>query len=138
MSKQRSYVIIGNGIAGVTAAEVLREHDQGSSITIIADDPFPAYYRPALKDFLGGRLPAEKLWTRPETFYKEQRIRFLSARVMSINPAQHLLFLHNGTTVHYDALLLANGARARTLECPGLNLAGVSTLRTVADYQEIL
>lgn len=138
MSKQHSYVVLGNGIAGITAAEVLREHDQRSSITIIADDPFPAYYRPALKDFLGGRLPAEKLWARQETFYKKQRIRFLPARVMQINPAQHLLLLHDGTTIHYDALLLANGARARTLECPGLNLAGVSTLRSVVDYQEIL
>src|SRR5260370_15728803 len=138
MSRQHSYVIIGNGIAGVTAAEILREQDQASSITMIADDPFPAYYRPALKDFLGGRLPEEKLWARPATFYKEQRIRFLSARVMSINPTQHLLLLHNGATVHYDTLLLANGARSRTIECSGLNLAGVSTLRTVADYQEIL
>lgn len=138
MYKQHSYVIIGNGITGVTAAEILREYDPASSITMIADDPFPAYYRPALKDFLGGRLPEEKLWARPATFYKERRLRFLPARVMKIHPAQQTLQLHNGATVRYETLLLANGARARTLECPGLNLAGVSTLRTVADYQEIL
>ena len=138
MRKPHSYVIIGNGIAGVTAAEILREYDQASTITMIADDPFPAYYRPALKDFLGGRLPEEKLWVRPATFYQERRLRFLPARVMSLDPAQHTLSLHNGAAIHYDTLLLANGARARTLACPGLHLAGVSTLRTVADYQEIL
>jgi NADPH-dependent 2,4-dienoyl-CoA reductase/sulfur reductase-like enzyme/CRP-like cAMP-binding protein/pSer/pThr/pTyr-binding forkhead associated (FHA) protein/Fe-S-cluster-containing hydrogenase component 2 len=138
MHKQHSYVIIGNGITGVTAAEILREHDPDGSITMIADDPFPAYYRPALKDFLGGRLPEEKLWARPATFYKERRLRFLPARVMHLDPRQQTLQLHNGAVVRYDSLLLANGARPRTLECPGLNLAGVSTLRSVADYQEIL
>lgn len=138
MHKQHSYVIIGNGITGVTAAEIVREHDPAGSVTMIADDPFPAYYRPALKDFLGGRLAEEKLWARPATFYKERRLRFLPARVMTLDPAQHTLQLHTGATVSYDSLLLANGARARTLECPGLNLAGVSTLRSVADYQEIL
>ncbi|HEY1353583.1 MAG TPA: FAD-dependent oxidoreductase [Ktedonobacteraceae bacterium] len=138
MHKQHAYVIIGNGITGVTAAEILREHDPAGSITMIADDPFPAYYRPALKDFLGGRLPEEKLWARPATFYKERHLRFLPARVMSLDPRQQTLQLHNGAVVRYDSLLLANGARPRTLECPGLNLAGVSTLRSVADYQEIL
>lgn len=138
MHKQHSYVIIGNGITGVTAAEIVREHDPAGSLTMIADDPFPAYYRPALKDFLGGRLPEEKLWARPATFYKERHVRFLPARVMQLDPAQHLLHLHNGKMVQYDTLLLANGARARTLECPGLQLAGVSTLRSIADYQEIL
>ncbi len=138
MSTSRSHVIIGNGIAGVTAAEILRREDPACAITIIADDPFPAYYRPALKDFLGGRLPAEKLWARPATFYQQQHIRFIAARVTGIQPSQHSIQLHNGKTVRYQTLLLANGARSRTLSCPGLDLAGVSTLRTVADYQEIL
>src|SRR5579884_2579813 len=114
MGKQANYVIIGNGIVGITAAEILRAEDAHCSLTMIADDPFPAYYRPALKDFLGGRLPEEKLWVRPATFYQERRLRFLPARVMSLDPAQHTLSLHNGAAIHYDTLLLANGARART------------------------
>ena len=138
MDTRSSYVIIGNGIAGVTAAEILRTHDAASAITIVADDPFPAYYRPALKDFLGGRLPEGKLWARPSTFYQEQHIRFVPGRVVSINSQQHVVQLHNGRLIPYHTLLLANGARSHTLSCPGLNLAGVTTLRTVADYQEVL
>ena len=53
MNTQLSHLIIGNGITGITAAEILRSDDQTSSITIVADDPFPVYYRPALKDYLG-------------------------------------------------------------------------------------
>src|SRR5260370_24488577 len=82
MGTQQSYVIIGNGITGVTAAEILRAGDPSSSITIVADDPLPAYYRPALKDFLGGRLPEEKLWARPATFYQGHRIRFIPCPVV--------------------------------------------------------
>ena len=138
MDKRLSYGIIGNGITGVIAAETLRNADASCAITIIADDPFPAYYRPALKDYLGGRLVEERLWVRPATFYREQRIRFIPGHVVSINTQQHVVQLHNGQQVGYDKLLLANGARPRTLSCPGLELAGVSTLRTIADYQEIL
>lgn len=138
MDTRPSYLIIGNGIAGVTAAEILRAHDAASTLTIVADDPYPAYYRPALKDFLGGRLPEGKLWARPATFYQEQRVRFVRGRVVGINPQQHVVQLHNGKLIPYHTLLLASGARSHTLSCAGLNLAGVSTLRTVADYQEVL
>ena len=138
MGKQLSYLIIGNGITGITAAEILRSEVPVSSITIVADDPFPVYYRPALKDYLGGKLSEEKLWARPNTFYQEQRIRFVPGRVMGINATQNFVQLHNGQQIGYNKLLLANGARPRKLSCPGLNLAGVTTLRTVADYQEIL
>src|SRR6266702_4684458 len=124
MGQQQSFVIIGNGITGVTAAEILRAEDAACSITIIADDPFPAYYRPALKDYLGGRLPEERLWARPATFYQDQRIRFIPRRVVGINTMQHFVQLHNGKYIGYSKLLLANGARPRSLSCPGLDLAG--------------
>ena len=138
MSTQVSYLIIGNGITGITAAEILRTNDPSSSITIVADDPFPVYYRPALKDYLGGKLNEEKLWARPGTFYQEQRIRFVQGRAVGINTVQNFVQLDNGQRLDYHELLLANGARPKQLSCPGLNLAGVSTLRTVADYQEIM
>ena len=138
MNTQQSYVIIGNGITGITAAEILRTEDPSCAITIIADDPLPAYYRPALKDYLSGRLPEEKLWARPATFYQELRIRFIPASIIGINAVQHSVLLHTGKSVRYSKLLLANGARPATLTCPGLNLAGVSTLRTVTDYQQIV
>ncbi len=138
MGQQQSYVIIGNGIAGVTAAETLRAEDALCSITVVADDLLPVFYRPALKDYLGGRMSEEKLWARPATFYQDQRIRFVPGRVHGIHTIQHFVQLQDGRRIYYHKLLLANGARPRHLSCSGLNLAGVSTLRTVADYREIL
>lgn len=138
MAEQISYLIIGNGIAGVTAAEILRTEDSAASIAVIADDPFPVYYRPALKDYLAGRVYEDKLWARPSSFYQDHQIHFLPERVVGIQAGQHTVQLGNGRQVAYGRLLLASGARPSTLRCPGTNLQGVTTLRTVADYQDIM
>lgn len=138
MAERLSYVIIGNGITGVTAAEILRAEDTAADITVIADDPFPVYYRPALKDYLAGRVREDKLWARPGSFYEQQNIRFLRERAVAIQAGQHAVQLQSGRQLGYSRLLLASGARASRLTCPGLDLAGVTTLRTVADYQAML
>jgi NADPH-dependent 2,4-dienoyl-CoA reductase/sulfur reductase-like enzyme/pSer/pThr/pTyr-binding forkhead associated (FHA) protein len=138
MAEQISYLIIGNGIAGVTAAEILRTEDSAATIAVIADDPFPVYYRPALKDYLAGRVHEDKLWARQSSFYQDHKIHFLPERVTDIQAGQHTVQLSNGRQVAYGRLLLANGAHPSTLRCPGVNLKGVTTLRTVADYQEIM
>ena len=138
MTERASYVVIGNGIAGTTAAEILREEDSAADVTVVADDPFPAYYRPALKDYLGGKVREDKLWARPINFYADRKIRFLTDRVVGIQPGQYTVQLRSGQSLGYSRLLLANGARASTLNCPGIQLAGVTTLRTVSDYQQTL
>lgn len=138
MVSQQSFVILGNGIAGATAAEVLRAENRAAEITVITDDPYPVFYRPALKDYLAGKVREEKLWARPTSFYPERQVRFLTGKVVSLQPAEHTLQLQNGQHFGYSRLLLAHGARATSLTCPGANLAGVTTLRTVADYQRVL
>ncbi|HLX39999.1 MAG TPA: FAD-dependent oxidoreductase [Ktedonobacteraceae bacterium] len=138
MAEHLSYLIVGNGIAGVTAAEILRNEDSTANITVIADDPFPVYYRPALKDYLAGRVGEDKLWAKQKSFYEDNQIRFLPERVVSIQVGQHTVKLQGGQTIGYSRLLLANGACASTLHCPGLEFKGVTTLRTIADYQRVL
>jgi len=110
-----TYVIVGNGIAGVTAAEILRQEDSDAHIVVIADDPFPVYYRPALKDYLGGRVREDKLWARPTSFYQDHSIHFVKDRVMSIQPGPHTLQFQSGRQGQYTRLLLASGARSATL-----------------------
>src|SRR5947209_3580219 len=138
MAEHRSYLIIGNGIAGATAAELLRSEDDAADIMVVANDPFPVYYRPALKDYLGGKVREQKLWVRPVGFYSDHHIQFLADTVVKIQPEEHTVLLDSGQQLTYDRLLLAHGARASTLTCPGTNLTGVATLRTVADYQKVL
>ncbi|MGH2497198.1 MAG: FAD-dependent oxidoreductase [Ktedonobacteraceae bacterium] len=135
MAEPLSFVIVGNGIAGVTAAETVRQEQPSAEITIIAETPTPACYRPALKDYLAGRVSEEALFARRTGFYADKGLRFLLDRVTAIDVAQHQLALRRGQNVGYDRLLLATGARARRLTCPGCDLAGVLTLRSITDYQ---
>jgi len=138
MVERFSYVVVGNGIAGITAAETLRAEDTLADIAVIADNPLPVYNRPLLKDFLAGSISEEKLWMRPRSFYRDHQIHYFMERVVDIEVDQHCVHLQSGQQVGYHRLLLATGARARNLSRPGANLAGVTTLRTVADYQRVL
>ncbi len=138
MGERITYLVIGNGIAGISAAETLRAEKPDAVIGIIADDPLPVYYRPALKDYLGGKIREERLLARPKSFYKDQNILFLHERAVDIEPQQHIVHLQSGQRFAYQHLLLAHGARAAQLSCPGVHLRGVTTLRTLADYQGVL
>ena len=138
MVKQFSYVVVGNGIAGITAVETLRAEDDSADIAVVADTPLPLYNRPLLKDFLAGRVSEDTLWMRPESFYQDQLVHFINGRVIDIEVDQHTIHLQNGEQIGYQRLLLATGARARQLSCPGANLVGVTTLRTVDDYRKVL
>src|SRR5581483_5339217 len=102
MAERQSYLIIGNGIAGITAAEVLRVEDADADITVVADDPCPVYYRPALKDFLGGKLREEKLWARPTHFYQSRRVRFINDAVVGIQSEAHAVQLRGGQSLPYS------------------------------------
>ena len=55
---QQSFVIIGNGIAGATASEILRNENSAAEITVVTEEPTPVFYRPALKDSRGEALGA--------------------------------------------------------------------------------
>src|SRR5258708_23887737 len=98
---------------GEPAAEILRVENAAADITVIADDPFPVYYRPALKDYLAGRVREDKLWARPSSFYQQQNIRFLPERVVGIQPGQHTVQLQNGPHIGYSRFLLSTGPRPR-------------------------
>ena len=138
MVERLSYVIVGNGIAGVTAAETVRQEQPSAEITVIAETPTPACHRPSLKDYLAGRVEEDVLFARRPSFYADQGLRFLPDRVVEIDVVRQELALRRGQSIGYDRLLLATGARARGLTCPGSDLAGVLTLRSVTDYQVAL
>jgi 3-phenylpropionate/trans-cinnamate dioxygenase ferredoxin reductase subunit len=130
-------VIVGAGHAGGTAAAVLRQLGYEASITLVGDEPVAPYQRPPLsKAWLKGEADAETLMLRPESFYAEQTIALrLSTHVASIDRAGKAVVLDDGERIPYAALILSTGARARTLDIPGSDLAGVQVLRSAADAE---
>lgn len=138
MTGSLPYLILGNGIAGITAAETLRAEHPEADITLLTDEPYRAYYRPALKDYLAGHVQEALLWARPASSYQDLRLHVVMGHVTTIVPEQHLVVLHTGQRIPYSRLLLATGAPATHLTCPGAHLSGVLPLHTLADYQELL
>ena len=129
------YVVVGGGIAGVRAAEQLRRQDAEAEITIVSDESHPPYDHPPLsKEVLRGDWPPEKAYLHPAEFYREQRIALrLGVAAQRIDPSGKTVSLADGTTVPYDKLLVATGARPRRLTIPGADIPGVHYFRTLAD-----
>lgn len=135
MNSIERIVIVGGGLAAARAAESLRSDGYEGSITILGDERELPYLRPPLsKEYLRGESERDKVYVHPATFYAEQRIDLRSATtVRAIEPAAREVVLDDGEGVPFDRLLIATGARPRTLPVPGAELPGVMTLRTMAD-----
>jgi 3-phenylpropionate/trans-cinnamate dioxygenase ferredoxin reductase subunit len=135
----RGVVIVGAGHAGGTAAALLRQYGYTSPITLIGDEPVAPYQRPPLsKAWLKGETDAATLALKPDAFYAEAGIEMiLSARVTRIDRAGKTVSLSDGRVRAYAFLILATGARARTLLIPGADLEGVLSLRSAADAEAL-
>jgi 3-phenylpropionate/trans-cinnamate dioxygenase ferredoxin reductase subunit len=129
-----SVVVVGAGQGGYRTAACLRERGFAGGVTLIgAEDTLP-YERPPLsKAYLRGETGADQLWLRPVTYYVRQSIDLVMGTVTGIDRAARTVRLSDGTTHAYGHLVLATGARPRTLDVPGAGLRGVHTLRTVRD-----
>ena len=132
-------VIIGAGHAGGTAAALLRQYGYEGPIGLIGEEPLIPYQRPPLsKAWLKGEADGDSLALRPLEFYAENDIDLrLSVEATGINRASKTVSLSDGSSLSYDHLILATGARARMLDVPGADLAGVHVLRTAADAEAI-
>jgi nitrite reductase (NADH) large subunit len=134
----RRYVIVGNGIAGVTAAQSLVRADPAAEVHIFGEEPYPYYQRPRLWEFLAGEIEQQTLYFRPLEWYEAKGVQVhLGARVTEVDPAEHRLTLADGSSISYDRLLLAIGARPFVPPFAGANKDGVFTLRTLDDARAI-
>ncbi|HLW00295.1 MAG TPA: FAD-dependent oxidoreductase [Ktedonobacterales bacterium] len=118
--EQKQYVIIGNGIAGTTAAQTLRKNDPNCSIFLITDEPYPLYNRVSLPRFLQGVLTEQKVMIRNLEWHEQQGITLLTeTSATAIDTEGHAVTFQDGRTLPYTALLVATGGRANPLTVPG-------------------
>ena len=139
MSAPRAVVIVGGGQGGLEAAAALRAGGFDGAVTIVGEEPGLPYERPPLsKGLLSGELSAADVALRPEPFFGEQAIELLAGRrAASIDRDRRRVELDDATSLHYDHLVLATGARNRELDPAGGELDGVLGLRTLADAIEL-
>ncbi|NIM15622.1 MAG: FAD-dependent oxidoreductase [Candidatus Aminicenantes bacterium] len=106
------HVIIGAGVAGVTAAQTIKEIDSSAEVVLIGEERFFPYKRYLLTEFLCGNTPEDELTYMPVEYFKEQGIQLRKGQnVKAINPAEKSIKLFHNEVMHYDKLLIATGGR---------------------------
>ncbi|TQN30640.1 NAD/ferredoxin-dependent reductase-like protein [Haloactinospora alba] len=132
----REIVVAGAGMAGLHAAESLRDAGFDGRITLVGDEHHQPYSRPPLsKEVLTGGGSAKSVLLREESEVAALDLETrLDTRVAGLRPREGAVLLDDGTTLGYDGLIVATGARARR---PDTELAGVHVLRNLADAQAV-
>jgi NAD(P)H-nitrite reductase large subunit len=116
----RRYVVIGNGIAGQTAAEELRKADADASIVMIAAERHPLYNRVALPRYLRGQVRREKVMMRTVEDYANRNLEIhFETWATEIDTRSKVVHTHRGQEFPYDALLIATGGRPKPPPWPG-------------------
>lgn len=117
------YVIIGNGVASISAIEGIRKIDQDSGILVISAEPDPTYGRPLISYYLSDTIRESSLPLRPESFYEKNKAELrLNTKVVSIDTAAGTVKTDSGETIPYGRLLIATGGE--TFRPPVENLDG--------------
>ncbi len=128
-------VIIGAGQAGASLAAKLRSLGYAGDLTMIGEEPVPPYQRPPLsKGYLLGEMELERLYLRNDAFWAENHVTMrLGQPVTAIDPAAQTVTVGD-EVIAYDQLALTTGSLPRRLPAAiGGDLAGVYTVRTLAD-----
>ena len=134
-SAQSRAVIVGAGIAGVSAAAGMRAAGFEGKILLIGEEPELPYRRPPVsKEIIRGDKTAEQIRIKPATWYEQQAIELrLETSVIALNAEARTVRLAGGETISFDRLLLATGGVARQMG----DAKGVRTLRTLADVPRL-
>jgi 3-phenylpropionate/trans-cinnamate dioxygenase ferredoxin reductase component len=137
---QARYVIFGGGmVAGYAATEMVDAGLKAGELAILSADTSVPYERPPLsKGFLAGKDTEESVRIQPEEFYRNQGIELkLGVEVTAVDTARRRLILKSGGEFAFEKLVIATGARPRTLEIPGTQLRHVHYLRSLDDSKAI-
>ena len=132
------HIIIGNGPAGVVAAETLRRLQPDAEIALIGDEAESPYSRMAIPYFLQGNITEDGTHLRKtHDHYATHGIHLIEGRVTCIDSAVKQLQFESGERIHYDTLLIATGSHPIRPNVPGMDLPNVHTCWTLDDARAI-
>lgn len=132
-------MIVGNGIAGLTAAVEARKLAPDKCVVIITEQSHPTVNTPALKQYAIGKLTREQLLAYPAGTERAQLIHVINARVEEVHAQEKYVTLRGGRGFSYDSLLIAAGSTPTGLPAslPGRDFDGVLTLHRLPDYLDL-
>ena len=133
------YVVIGNGVAGTTAAERIRDKDPSGRIVIVTEEPYPFYSRIMLVNYLAGEIEEDALYLKPDSWYKDNSIELLlNSRSERLDTVTKHVILSTGERLGYDRLLIATGGKSFVPPIKNAGKEGVFTIRGLDDAKLVL
>jgi nitrite reductase (NADH) large subunit len=134
----KSYLIVGNGVAGTTAAENIRKQDDEGIVTIVTEEDLPFYWRIQLNEYISGDITEEQLLAKKEDWYQEQKISLkLKTRIVGADAQKKVVVTEDKEELAYDSLLIATGSHSFIPPIKGSEKKGVFALRDVQDARDI-
>ena len=135
----KKYLIVGNGVAGTTAAENIRKNDPSGEITLVTEEGFPFYYRIRLPDFLCGEVEESGLVAKKKDWYQKNNITLrLSTKITGGSIKDKILLSSSGEEIRFDRLILAAGSTPNVPAISGSDKKGVFTLHCIQDAKDII
>ena len=132
------YLIVGNSAGAIGAAEAIRQVDNEGVLTIISEEPYPAYSRPLISKYLAKGRTLEGLLCRPLDFYDQNRILFLPGKkVTHVEPDSRTASLDDDERITWEKLLLAVGGKPIFPKMKGSDKAGVFTFTNLDDAEAV-
>jgi nitrite reductase (NADH) large subunit len=133
-----NYLIIGNGVAGTTAAENIRKQDEKGNVTLVTDEDLPFYWRIQLNEYISGDITEERLLAKKEDWYRDQNMTLkLKTRIVGADAQKKVVVTEDGEELGYDRLLIATGSHSFIPPIKGSEKKGVFALRDVQDARDI-
>lgn len=135
---QTRYLIIGNSAGGIGAAESIRQVDKKGALTIVSEEPYPAYSRPLISKYLTGERTLEEILFRPLDFYDQNNIIFLPGKNVNHLELDHQsVRLEDGEQIAWEKLLFAVGGKPIFPRMKGSGKRGVFTFTTLDDAKAV-
>ena len=127
-------VVLGNGIAGVTAADYVRRSHPECEIHLVGKEPYPLYNRMGISRIVYGRSAMQGLSLLPDTWYDDNKVTcWLNTQAQRLDIEQRHVELATGDMLPYDRLILATGSSSFVPPIPGFGAAGSFVLREADD-----
>ncbi len=135
---QTRYLIIGNSAGGIGAAEAIRQIDREGALTIISEEPYPAYSRPLISKYLAREHTLEGILFRPFDFYDQNNILFIPGKkVTCLELDQQTAHLEDREQIAWEKLLLAVGGKPIFPKMKGSDKRGIFTFTTLDDAKAV-
>jgi len=133
------HVIVGNGIAGLTAAQVMRKFGRGADVALVSEEKYPAYSPCIFPNYISGEIGRERIFLNRHEDYLKMGIRpIFGKRVLEIDTDEKMVGLEDGSSLRYDKLVIATGSEPIIPRIDGVEKKGVFTLKTLGDVDELL